>query len=552
MITNSAPLCAFIYARKSTDKEDRQVYSIDHQLKELREYAAKNNIPVVDELEERCTAKVPGRPVFNTMMARIKKGEANCILAWDPDRIARNAVDGGMIIHYVDTSLLKNLKFVTCWFEPTPQGLLTLAIAFGIAKYHVDAMSQGINRAYRRRVEEGYWPRPAPIGYVFDRNTRTVVFDPIRAPLIRQTFQFYATGDYTLDELTHAINDRGLRGRKTKKYPGKPLTRSRYYDLLQNPFYCGMLRLRGELFEGKHKPIVPLTLFDRCQIVLAQRGRKSSSILKPFLYRKMFRCGECGCVVTNETKKGHNYLRCTKRSGSCSQRYMREEVATACIAKIVRKLVVPENEIDRMVALVQEQQSKESDSVAAEVKEMHTEIIKLDDKQRRLIDVYVEGTLQADLFQKRKEKLLRQRRELTEKLTFLENHPKQRFEPAIRFIRGLTKPQTVMTANDPRQLRDFLKKVGSNLSIKDGRVMSEFRGPWKTVAAQGFLAARRRAASESVASQFVSHAKFSTLCRPSNANRTDELVRLGAGRENRTMHFVDAIGQFFKDNPTWE
>ena len=97
MNDSSAPTRAFIYARKSTDNEDRQVYSIDHQLKELRELAARHNIFVVAELEESQTAKYPGRPVFNEMIARIRKGEANIILAWHPDRLARNGVDGSAI-----------------------------------------------------------------------------------------------------------------------------------------------------------------------------------------------------------------------------------------------------------------------------------------------------------------------------------------------------------------------------------------------------------------------------------------------------------------------
>jgi DNA invertase Pin-like site-specific DNA recombinase len=173
IITNI--LRAFIYARKSTDTEDRQVYSIDHQLRELRELAAKYNIEVVAEFVEHCTAKMPGRPVFNEMLARVKKGEVSCILAWHPDRLARNSVDGGTIMYYIDTGVLTDLKFATFWFEPTPQGMLMLSIAFGMSKYHVDSMSQGIKRAYKRRVQDGFWPRLAPLGYLFDRNTLTVV-----------------------------------------------------------------------------------------------------------------------------------------------------------------------------------------------------------------------------------------------------------------------------------------------------------------------------------------------------------------------------------------
>ncbi len=125
----------FIYARKSTDDADRQIRSIEDQLAEVRELASRHNLKVVDVLVEKQSAKKPGRPVFNEMIARIEKGEANGILAWHPDRLARNMLDGGRIIHMVDTKAIEDMRFSTFWFEPTPQGKFMLAIAFGQSKY---------------------------------------------------------------------------------------------------------------------------------------------------------------------------------------------------------------------------------------------------------------------------------------------------------------------------------------------------------------------------------------------------------------------------------
>lgn len=110
-----------LYARKSTDTEDKQVLSIEAQLTELRKYARDNYLLVVDELVEKRTAKMPGRPVFNSLLTRIKNGEATGILAWHPDRLARNSVDGGEIVYLVDTGAITRLVFPTFWFEPTPK-----------------------------------------------------------------------------------------------------------------------------------------------------------------------------------------------------------------------------------------------------------------------------------------------------------------------------------------------------------------------------------------------------------------------------------------------
>ena len=124
----------FLYARKSTDVEDKQIRSIEDQITELRAYAKQEKLEVVEELVEKQSAKIPGRPIFNEMLKRVEAGEANGILAWHPDRLARNSVDGGRIIYFLDTGRLAGIKFPTFWFESTPQGKFMLNIAFGQSK----------------------------------------------------------------------------------------------------------------------------------------------------------------------------------------------------------------------------------------------------------------------------------------------------------------------------------------------------------------------------------------------------------------------------------
>ena len=132
----------FLYARKSTDVEDKQVLSIEAQIAELRAFAKQNNLNVVDVFIEKQSAKIPGRPIFSEMLDKIEKNEADGILAWHPDRLARNSVDGGQIIYLIDCGRIAALKFPQFWFEPTPQGKFMLNIAFGQSKYYVDSLWQ--------------------------------------------------------------------------------------------------------------------------------------------------------------------------------------------------------------------------------------------------------------------------------------------------------------------------------------------------------------------------------------------------------------------------
>jgi len=250
----------FLYARKSTDEPDRQILSIEAQLAELREYAQKENLVIVKEFVESKTAKEPGRDIFNDMVAAIEQGGAQGIVAWHPDRLARNSIDGGRIIYLVDTGKITALKFPTFWFDPTPQGKFMLSIAFGQSKYYVDNLSENVKRGIRQKLRNGIWPAWAPLGYLNDRNTHTIVVDKPKAPFIKKAFELYSTGKYPLAEVRRIVNGMGLMGRR------KVLSVSNYHHMLKSPLYYGVIRYLGELFEGKHEPIItkasPLMRFD--------------------------------------------------------------------------------------------------------------------------------------------------------------------------------------------------------------------------------------------------------------------------------------------------
>ena len=248
----------FLYARKSTDSEDRQIRSIDDQIAELKELAAKENLTIAKIFIEKQTAKEPGRPIFNEMLASIETAKAEGILAWHPDRLARNSVDGGKIIYLVDTGKIKSLKFPTFWFENTPQGKFMLQIAFGQSKYYVDNLSENIKRGHRQKLKNGVWPHMAPLGYLNNKNTKDIIVDRKKAPLVKKTFEMYATGKFSLRALRHTINELDLIGPKNGT-----LSISNYQYLLRNPFYCGVMRYHNELYEGKHEPIIAKCFYKR-------------------------------------------------------------------------------------------------------------------------------------------------------------------------------------------------------------------------------------------------------------------------------------------------
>ncbi|MDB5292390.1 MAG: Recombinase [Phycisphaerales bacterium] len=480
----------FIYARKSTDDADRQIRSIEDQLAEVRELAAKHQLNVADVLLEKQSAKKPGRPVFNQMIERIEAGEASGVLAWHPDRLARNMLDGGRIIHMVDTGFIKEMKFCMIDFQPTSQGKFTLAMMFGMSKYYVDNLSENIRRGQRQKVKNGIWPMVAPVGYVNDKKTRMIVPDIERAPLVRKAFELYATGTYTLDRLLQTVNELGLTNGAGTKHKGNPLSRPQYHRLLSNPIYYGTFCYRGEHHEGKHAPIVTKALFDQCQEVLARKSQpKVLDRFKPYLYRGFFRCGECGCFITTETQKGHNYVHCTKRvKRDCSQPYVREERIAEQITEVLSSVARDDEDADWIISQLKADQQKDADAALEGEEKIKADIRETDAKLDRLMVGYLDKLFGPEEYKENKNRLLAEKQNLTEKLATALKNRATRFEPAISFVSELkTAKKLVLEGNLERQ-RDFLKKVGSNHQIVNRTLRFVPRNAWKTVVDSGRFA----------------------------------------------------------------
>ena len=174
--------------------------SIEAQLAGLREFAKQNNLFIVREYTESKTAKEPGREIFNQMLSEIEKGNAEGILAWNPDRLARNSVDGGRVIYLVDTLKIRSLKFPTFWFEATPQGKFMLSVAFGQAKYYTDNLRENILRGIRQKIRRGELSAKAPLGYFNEPRLRTIEPDKKTFNKVREILRAFATGNYTLSQ----------------------------------------------------------------------------------------------------------------------------------------------------------------------------------------------------------------------------------------------------------------------------------------------------------------------------------------------------------------
>jgi len=467
----------YLYTRKSTDEEDKQVLSIESQINELREFAKKENLEIVDEFTETKTAKEPGRPIFSFMLKQIESGLANGILAWHPDRLARNSVDGGKIIYLIDIGKIIDLHFPTYRFDNTAQGKFMLSIAFGQSKYYIDNLSENVRRGLREKLRRGEWPGCAPLGYVNDLITRTIKPDPEKARFVFKTFELYATGSYSLEELLKEVHRWGLMAKA-----GKPIFKSCLAKMLRNPFYYGHMIYKKEEYEASHPPLVSKKLFDRVQEVLGQKAKPMKKGEIKFAFTGFIKCGECGASITAERQKGHTYYRCTKKIVKCSQKFLREEALLEQINKVILKVFI-DNETkekisNRLEKLFQEE-SKASSSLS---RQLQDKLREFDDRIECLIDLYIAKEISQEEYQRKKARILNEKKELQEKLGEIEKSSGGWLEPSKNFLTTCNQAGSVAWQGNLIQKREFLKILGSNFILKDRNLLFKRAYPYELVA----------------------------------------------------------------------
>jgi DNA invertase Pin-like site-specific DNA recombinase len=324
-----------LYARKSSESDERQAMSIESQVKEMSALAAKENIFIKEIRSESYSAKISGtRPIFSSVIDDIKNGTFNAILTWAPDRLSRNAGDLGSLIDLMDAKKLLIIRTYSQIFSDNPNEKFLLMILCSQAKLENDNRGLNVKRGIRAKCEMGWRPCMPPLGY-YNRalnNIKDIIIDPKRGPIVKEMF--------------YRVAYLGESGRKIKKWldsinftikSGKPVQLSLILSMLKNPFYYGEFEYpigSGHWYKGSHEPIIGKGVFDMVQASrIGPRNVKYGA--KEFAFKLLLKCGNCGSSIIGEEKfkklldgsfTHHIYYHCSKTlDKGCSKHYMTEE-----------------------------------------------------------------------------------------------------------------------------------------------------------------------------------------------------------------------------------
>lgn len=376
------PIKYCLYARKSTEQEDKQALSIESQVKEMISLAEREGLKIVEIKRESHSSKEVGqRPVYNELINEIRQGKFNGILTWAPDRLSRNAGDLGSVVDLMDQKLLHEIRTYGQKFTNNPNEKFLLMILGSQAKLENDNKMVNVKRGLRARCEMGLWPSVPPTGYLShsDRNKKCeVVLDEQRSYVIKQMFEKVAYDGWSGRKLFKWLAE-DIRF-KTKH--GKPLTLSNVYIILKSTFYYGEFEYpkeSGQWYVGKHEPIITKDLYNQVQEKITNDHIVRTQD-KEFAFTRMITCGLCGSGITADEKfkklkdgttNRYVYYGCTKfKDKNCQCGYVREEDLIEQLANVLDVISLDEIGMkDRIRAEIESHNEFQESVLGREVKE---------------------------------------------------------------------------------------------------------------------------------------------------------------------------------------
>ena len=466
----------YIYCRKSTETEDRQIVSIESQLDECKKLS--QGLDVVEIFTESKSAKKPGRQVFREMMDKIEKGEANRIICWEINRLARNAIDGGRLQYNLHQSVIKHIKTFKGNFYPGDNSLL-LAFEFGMSTEYSRKLGVDVARGLRQKAQKGERPGLAPLGYrntvTEKRGTEKVLVDENNFDLVRRMFDYVLSErEFPMEALRIANNKWGLRTRK-----GQKISKSNFYRVLTSSFYYGKYEFpkgSNNWYQGNHKPMITEEEYDRIQYILGKKGkpRPKSHI---FAYTGLMKCGECGASITCEEKwkkqKNGNlhhyiYYHCTKKAHpNCTQKAIEEKELEREIMNFLSKIEIPPEFNEWAIEELKQRhiiEKKDRNTILHNRQSQYDNSVK---KLDRLLEMRMAGEISAGVFTEKQTVLEKEKSQAKSILDNIDKRVDDWIKTAENTLNFAEKARTEFQNGNLEKRKQILVALGSNHILKD-------------------------------------------------------------------------------------
>lgn len=482
-------LTYFLYARKSSENEDRQVQSIDDQVKRLRELAQTMGLNIKEVLTEARSAKTPdSRPVFADMIARLENGDAQGILCWQINRLSRNPIDSARIQWLLQRWVIKEIQTIDRIYRPEDNALI-FSVESGMANQFILDLQKNTRRGLQSKIEKGWAPVIAPLGYKNDVVEKTIIPDPDRFELIRKMWDLILTGSYNATQVRNiANNEWGFRTPKTKHKGGVPLSNSGVYRIFHNPFYYGMISYSGKIYQGAHQPMITIQEFERAQEILG-REMKPRKHTHDFAFTGIISCGTCGCMVTAEEKFKHIkstgktaqyvYYRCTKKKTDvvCAESAIKLEDLESQIEATLTQYTIPVEFKNWALEVLRSNHEQETKVRSAIYDSLNKEYRAKQKQLDNLMDLRLRDLVCDEEFMRRRETIQGEIAKMKQKIEENQNRAESWIDTAEKAFNFASLAREKFREGDLRTKREILTAIGQGFELCDG-ILSFEPSPW--------------------------------------------------------------------------
>jgi site-specific DNA recombinase len=491
-----------IYARKSNESEDRQVLSIEAQLKELTDYAAKNNLIIAQTYIEAKSAKKPGRPLFNDMVKDLRRRKATGVLCWKLDRLSRNMLDAATISELLESGIISEIRTPSQIYRNTSNDKFMTGLDWIMAKKYIDDLSENVKRGLRTKAQLGWLPGRAPLGYLNPplqrKGQRMIIKDPQRFNLLRRMWEMLLSDQYSVPEILDAATNKwGFKRPKCGNTPERPLARATLYEIFTNPFYCGKFTYGGEWYEGKHELMVTPDEFERAQMILGRKG-KSRPKKHVFAFTGLFKCGQCGAQITAEEKykkikstgltKRYVYYHCTHmKDRNCTQGSVEETALKSQIDSYLRQISLPEPYLEWIFKYLNKVKDQEQSKTILGRDNLREQLRKVNAKLENLLTLKISpenatGELLSDSeYLSQKGKMLSEKMSLDRALAQHNQVQSETRELTKATFNFASYARIWFSKGDRNRKRSILTAAYSNRTILAGKVLMEAKKPLQVI-----------------------------------------------------------------------
>ncbi|MBI1812419.1 recombinase family protein [Candidatus Peregrinibacteria bacterium] len=487
-----------IYNRKSLkDKEDQQVLSIQGQKEENAKRVQQGGHEIIDEYDEEQTAKKPGRPKINEMLARIEAGEADAIVCWRLNRLARNPIDGGRIQWLLQTGVIKAIITSEKTYTPA-DNVIQMAVEFGMATQYSIDLSEDVKRGMRQKVNMGWKPGRPALGYLRDdarvKGAKQTLDDPERFDLVRQMWDDLLSRAYTVPEIWQRAVDHGLTQPGSRRNPDpKPLHLSTVYRVFTNNFYCGGFEWDGKMCPGKHVPMITVEEYDLAQEILGHHGKpRRRTHDNP--YPGLVHCGECGGMIVADFKskvlKGSGeqrhycYFRCAnigKVKGRCLQKgSLKEDELKKQLLRLIDKAEIPQSLIEWSLKKLKCSQEDRMERHKLGLQRLQDKEKTLEEKIDNLIDLRVEdpSVFTPESFKRKMQELEKELEDVRKKHRDHVAAAKTWRESLIGSLEFLETARLRFTTGYREDRLEILHRLGQTIELRDQVLTFALREPF--------------------------------------------------------------------------